>query len=201
MNQILPATQDNILKAAQWIKAGEAVVFPTETLYGLAVDPRHPEGLQKLLRIKNRDPNQSVPLLVANIDMLKTFVARIPADALELIQKYWPGPLTLVLPAKVHLPPPVVSAVGGIGVRISSDPIAAALVEAVGGPITATSANISGKPPATKAQEVMIPEVIAILDDGIRRNPPSTVVEIMDHPKLIRSGAIQIEQLDELRHT
>ena len=107
-----------------------------------------------------------------------------------LLGEHWPGPLTVVLAAKPGLPSVLVSEAGGIGLRMSPDPVAAQLVDAVGAPITATSANRSGAPPATVATAAALAGVALVLDDGPRNNPPSTVIEAVGPLRLLRPGPV-----------
>lgn len=183
-----------IARAGTLVRDGAVVAFPTETLYGLAVDVSNPVALERLVGIKGRRLSQPFPVLVGDEEMLLDMVSTsIPAVARRLIGLHWPGPLTLVLPAKQSLPGEVVSREGGVGVRISSDPVARALVREVGGPITATSANRSGEPPATTATQARLPGVDLALDDGPRRAAASTVVAFLGSPVIIRQGAIKVE--------
>ena len=127
---------------------GEVIVFPTETLYGLGADALSFAAVEKVFQLKGRDPNNPIPVLIDGRDMLGAVVADIPPLAETLIARFWPGPLTIVLPARKDIPRPLLNSNGGIGVRLSSQPIATQIVKALGHPLTATSANPSGKAPA-----------------------------------------------------
>jgi L-threonylcarbamoyladenylate synthase len=192
---ILSADDAGVSRAAGLICAGEVVAFPTETLYGLAVDALDEAALGRLGQLKGRVAEHPFPLLVADEAMLLRVVAAIPPAALELMREHWPGPLTLVLPAAEGLPVSLVNERGGVGLRISSDPVARALVQAVGRPITATSANRSGRPAATDAALAAQEPVSLVLDDGVRDTAASTVVEVMDRPVLLRRGAVELGAL------
>jgi L-threonylcarbamoyladenylate synthase len=183
-----------IARAAAEARGGRVVGMPTETLYGLAVDALDPAALERLLAVKERAEEQSLPLLVSDHQMLDRLVTGLPAAASELMRRYWPGPLTLILPGRSGLPRPIVNDRGGIGVRISSDPVAAAVVAAAGRPLTATSANRSGAAPARTAVEAALPGVALVLDGGERANPPSTVVDTtVDPPVVVRSGGLHVD--------
>lgn len=192
---IVRADSQGIARAAQVIVADGLVAFPTETLYGLAADALSVNALQQLQAVKGRGPAQPVPVLVADREMLDRLVEpdRIPALAAALMAAHWPGPLTLVLAARPSVPPQLVGPRGGVGVRISSDPVATELVRRVGRPITATSANRSGQPPATSAQEALLQGVQLVLDDGPRAEPPTTVVELLPGapPVVVRQGTLK----------
>lgn len=189
----LAADGAGIEQAASIVRGGGIVAFPTETLYGLAADPHNRAALSRLMQIKGRAKDLQFPLLVADQQMLEGLVGAIDVRARQLMDAHWPGPLTLILPAAMELPPQVVNPQGGIGVRVSSDPVAAALVRAVGGPITATSANRTGHPAATTASQAGLEGVQAVIDDGPRASLASTVVDMLDEPVIVRRGAIEVE--------
>jgi L-threonylcarbamoyladenylate synthase len=190
--EVVSAGPESLQRAGRLIREGLVVSFPTETLYGLAADALSPRALERLLALKRRDRSQPIPLLVADRQMLSRVVARIPAAAEPLMRRHWPGPLTLVLPALDGLPGPLLGPAGGVGVRISSDPVAAALVREAGRPLTATSANISQGMAAATAGAAALEGVALVLDDGPRDQPPSTVVEVLDRPRVLRQGAIRL---------
>jgi L-threonylcarbamoyladenylate synthase len=198
--QILKANRRGIEKAAQWILQGKVVAIPTETFYGLGADPLDGEALQKIFRVKERDGNNPLLLLVADRTWLPGLVKNIPPRAGPLMERFWPGPLTLVFEASAHLPPLLTANTGKIGLRISSHPVARALVQVVGRAITATSANVSGQPSASQAREVfqsLGKKIDAILDGG--KTPGgfgSTVVDVSGvSPRIIRQGAIALAEL------
>lgn len=194
---ILPATDDAIITAASYILSGEAVGFPTETCYGIAVDALSPTALELLVKLKLRPPGKPISVLVSDESMLERIVRTIPPTAKKMIARYWPGPLTLVLPAKPDLPEPLIGPQGGVAVRISSDPIASKLVRSVDRPITATSANRSGEPEARVAVSLSPLALSCVLDDGVRTAPVSTIVEVMDEtPKVLRQGVLQFDDLE-----
>jgi L-threonylcarbamoyladenylate synthase len=198
--QILKANRRGIEKAAQWIVQGKVVAFPTETFYGLGVDALDAEALQKIFRVKQREEDKPLLLLIADRTWLPGLVQNIPPRAGPLMERFWPGPLTLVFEASAHLSPLLTANTGKIGLRISSHPVAQALVQVVGRAITATSANVSGQPSASEAREVfrsLGKKIAAILDGG--KTPGgfgSTVVEVCGaSPKIIRQGAIPQAEL------
>jgi L-threonylcarbamoyladenylate synthase len=192
-----------ITAAVAGLKRGEVIAFPTETLYGLGADALNPAAVEKVFQLKGRDSKNPIPVLVADREMLFSLVASVPSLAEKLIVRFWPGPLTIILPARRDIPAPLVNAAGGVGVRISSQTIAAELVKALGHPLTATSANPSGQPPARTAQEAKeyFSDQIDIFIDGgtLASTTGSTVVEVLDDSlKIIRAGDIDRSQLEHV---
>jgi L-threonylcarbamoyladenylate synthase len=183
-----------IAAAAAVIRRGEVVAFPTETYYGLAVDALDESALERLFALKGRSAEKASALLVSDMAMFAELCAEVPRRARALAAAHWPGPLTIALPARAGLPSAIVSD-GFVAARVSSHPLAAALVEAVGRPITATSANPSGVPPARTVAEVAARFVggkLHLLDGGqTAGGPPSTLVrvhgEVVD---VLRKGSI-----------
>ena len=189
-----------ISRAVAALMRGEVIVFPTETLYGLGADALDPAAVEKVFDLKDRDPSNPIPVLVADRAMLLNLVSGIPPVAERLIACFWPGPLTLVLAARGRLPKPLVNTNGGIGVRISSQPIAGRLLQALGRPLTATSANPSGQPAAhsvEQARNYFAGAVDIFIDGGeLASQTGSTVVEtIGDRIRIIREGEITREHL------
>lgn len=177
------------------LRRGEVIVFPTETLYGLGADALNATAVEKVFQLKGRDLNNPFPVLVADLAMLDRLVAGVPPLAQRLMDQFWPGPLTIVLPARQDIPGPLVSRTGGIGVRISSQPIAARLATLLGHPLTATSANPSGKEPArtlTQARNYFSATLDVFVEGGtLTSQRGSTVIEVMgDRIKMIREGEI-----------
>ena len=190
---LFPAAPETIAQAAEALRRGKVVAYPTETRYGLAVRADSDAAIECLKRIKGRE-DKPLSVLVANQSMLEMVVepAALCCRARQLIARYWPGPLTLVLPARKGLPTALYNAQGGVGVRVSSDPVAAELVCALSLPLTATSANRGGKPAATTAQEAALEGVAMVLDDGERDGEPSTVMEVLDGTsRILRQGNVR----------
>ena len=142
-------------RAVSCIKAGGVVAFPTETYYGLAVDPLSFPAVAKLFKIKKRQADKPLLLIIESLAQLPLVTDYVPQAFEPLMAKYWPGPLTLVFPARKEICSELTGYSGTIGVRISSHPVASELVRRMGRPITATSANFSGHPPANTAAEVL----------------------------------------------
>jgi len=146
--------ESSIDKAVEIILKGGIVAFPTETYYGLAVDPENESALRKLYAIKQRDSTKAVLVLVESSKKIYSVVAAVPEKYTSLMNKYWPGPLTLIFPAQKFLSPLLIGQGNTVAVRVSPHPIALALVRSMGKPVTATSANLSGQKPAKSAIEV-----------------------------------------------
>jgi L-threonylcarbamoyladenylate synthase len=190
--EIVRGDEAGLARAALIVRGGGLVVYPTETLYGLGAAALDDAAVERLLEVKGRGTDQPVPVLVADRTMLLRLVQELSSLAEALIARHWPGPLTLVLPARPNLPRALVNARGGVGVRISADPVAAALVREVGGPLTATSANRKGETPPSFADQVSLDGVGLALDAGERSQLASTVVELLPgrEPRILRQGAI-----------
>jgi len=194
---------ENLASAVEALKRGDVIVFPTETLYGLGADALNEAAVEKVFQLKGRDSGNPIPVLVANPGMLDTMVAKVPKTAQRLIDQYWPGPLTLVLPGRKNIPKYLCNSSGGVGVRISSQPIATSLVNNLGRPLTATSANPSGKEPARTLQEAktyFAGRVELFIDGGaLTSKSGSTVVEVMeDSIKIIREGELSASELRQV---
>ena len=196
-------TAERCAEAIAALRDGDVIVFPTETLYGLGADALNCRAVEQVFQLKGRDPLNPIPVLVADQRMLYHLVADLPTLAQKLIHQYWPGPLTLILPGRKDIPPPLLNAAGGVGVRLSSEPIATQLVRALGRPLTATSANPSGQEPARTLQEAnkYFADRIQIFVDGgtLTSKRGSTVAEVMaDRIKIIREGEIRAVELRRL---
>jgi L-threonylcarbamoyladenylate synthase len=179
--------------AVELLKGGRVVAFPTDTLYGLAVDPRNPRALERLMALKGRATEKTVALVAASLEQARQ-VAVFDGNALLLAAQFWPGPLTLVVPALTDVLEPVRSALGLVGVRVPAHPVACALARLAGTPLTATSANPSGSPATADPDEVAerLQAVDAIVDAGVLAGGlPSTLVQL-DHGgvTVLREGAI-----------
>lgn len=181
-------------EAARVIKNGGAVVYPTETVYGLAADATSDEAVRKVFAIKSRDTKNPISIAVNSHEMLKKF-AELSRPPEKLAKKLLPGPVTLILRAKAGVSK-LLTTDGKIGIRMPDHPVSRGLVEASGGPITSTSANVSGHPPPTTAREALEQvgnRVELALDAGrCRFGKPSTVVDLTaDPPRILREGAMK----------
>ncbi len=184
----------DVAAAAAAIIRGEVVAYPTETFYGLAVDALNESALSKLRALKGREAEKAFSLLISGREMLASLCSEISPLAERLMAQHWPGPLTLALPARPGLPVSIV-ADGCVAVRVSSNPLAQALVVAAGRPITATSANPAGSPPPRTVSEVaayFAPESCLILDGGTTPGgQPSTLARVCgDQVEILRQGVV-----------
>ena len=190
-----------IAQAIEAMRAGEVVVYPTETFYGIGADAFAPASLERILAIKGRDAAKTIAL-IAHDEAAAFAVAReIPTTARVLARAFWPGPLTLVMPARAGLPAALIGSDGGVGVRVSSHPVARALAQGLGRAITATSANRSGEAPAgtlAEARSSLGEDVKVFVEGGrLAGGAPSTIVQCDSKGwRLLRAGAIGIDQIE-----
>lgn len=194
-------TDEALAHACAVLRAGGVVAFPTETYYGLAVDPFNQAALARLFALKRRAVDKPVLLIVDDPTQLARLVAEIPSPFTILMERFWPGPLTLVFPGASSLSGMLTGHRGTIGVRVSSHPVARQLVRAFGQPITATSANLSGHPAAVAASGVLDqlgPEVDAVLDGGETPGGQGSTLLGYQEGKicLIRAGVIPFAEVE-----
>ena len=189
-----------IEKAAASLKAGKLVAFPTDTVYGVGADVFNDEAVGQIFSAKKREPGKPLQVLIASKTDLQ-IIARTQSDALDrLASEFWPGPLTVVMPAREDFPRRVRCGGDTIGVRMPDNSIALKLIEAFGRPVAATSANISGLPDPVDAAgvtEYLGGKIHLIIDGGSTPgNVPSTVLDISVHPPVvIRQGKLAVEDL------
>ena len=194
--------QAGLKRAAEVIISGGVVAFPTESFYGLAVNARDEEAIQRLFRIKGRQSDSPILILISSPGALDQYVVHISEIAHKIIRQFWPGGLTLVFEARPAISPLLTANTGKIGLRLSSHPVATALAGAAGVPITGTSANISGRPACINAREVfhsLGKGVDLILDGGrTRGGKGSTVLDVsVNPPVILREGMVDREELKE----
>ena len=191
--EILPADPLGLARLVELLRAGSVVGFPTDTVYGLAALASHERAVRRVFEVKGRLLSQPLILMVAEIAQVPG-LAEVGERERAYMARWWPGPLTLVLPAKPHLRPPLVSGEPRtVGVRIPDHPDALALLRAVGAPLATTSANRSGLPEAmTPVEAAWLGGVAAVLDGG--RAPggvPSTLLDLSgSEPRILREGPI-----------
>ena len=177
------------------LRTGGVLALPTETFYALAVNPFDPSALTRLFTLKGRPLGKPVLVLIAGSEMLFQVARGVPAAASRLMARFWPGPLTLIFPARPDLPPRLTGGTGAIGLRQPRQEQVCRLLMALGLPLTGTSANRAGQEPLTTASEVARVfgnGVDLILDAGpCPGGLPSTIVDLtVSPPRLVRTGAI-----------
>ena len=193
-----PPPPTAVLQAVRALAQGVPIGIPTDTVYGLAVDPFRPGATDRIFEVKRRPRDVSLPLLVSGVDQALDVSTAVPALALQLMQHYWPGPLTIVIPAAPGLGADLGEDELTVGVRSPDHPVPQALCAAAG-PLATTSANRHGEPPMTSANEVAETfgdAVPVVLDAGICAGSPSTVVDCTGRDlKLLREGRIPWAEL------
>lgn len=203
--EIVRVSEDNLpeiaLLTARILSLGGVILYPTDTLYGLGVDALNTEAVQRLRQVKAREGKKPISVVVRNHEEAEKHV-EISGEAKALMERHLPGALTLVVPAKGHIPDSVLLN-GALGVRIPDDAVALALAHAFPNPITATSANISGYRTAHTVEDILqelgrhAEHIDLVIDDGPRESPhPSTVVTLIEgKPYILREGKISREDL------
>ncbi|MCL6499494.1 MAG: threonylcarbamoyl-AMP synthase [Firmicutes bacterium] len=188
-------------RAVEALRAGDVVVYPTDTVYGLGCDATNPSAVRRVFEIKGRPPDQPVPVLLADVRQADE-LAEIPEGARRLMKRFWPGPLTLVLPSRGVVAELVTAGTGTVGLRVPDHPVPRALVRACGFPLVGTSANSTGRPaPVTVAQVLsdLDGRVGLVLDGGRLAGRPSTVVDCTgDRPRVLRPGPIPAEVVERV---
>ena len=177
--------------AVKALESGFLVVFPTDTVYGVAADPRVEGACDKLYAAKRREPRKPIPILVSDVGIAEAKGAVFSATARKLATRFWPGPVTMVLPVGACFD----------GFRVPHHPVALALLKAVGGALYVTSANLSGQPPvgtAKEAMDVLAPFVKAVLDGAPHPNGKESTVVKIDGEKvsILREGAVSASEIE-----
>ena len=183
------------------LQRGGVVAYPTDTVYGLAVDALRPEAIARLYAVKGRPESKALPVIIGALKQLDLVVATVPATAARLMAAFWPGPLTLLLPPHRRIPAALLGESDRIGVRWPASTISQQLALGLGGAITASSANRSGVPAALTAAEVMTqlaPAVDLVLDAGAVTSPVvSTILDVtVEPPCLYRPGKIAQQAIE-----
>lgn len=187
--------------AATFVKRGRVIAIPTDTFYGLSADPFNLAAVERVFRVKGRPESQALPILVNSIEMAVTLIRDVPDPFLALANKFWPGALTLIVEATHRVPLKVTGNTGRVALRWPKSNIANALIEAVEGPITGTSANLSGQPSCSSAQQIVAQlndRLPLILDSGdTGGTQASTIVRIDgDRWSIAREGAIASTEIE-----
>ncbi|MGH7725471.1 MAG: L-threonylcarbamoyladenylate synthase [Candidatus Eiseniibacteriota bacterium] len=200
--EIVPVERDDpdpetVLLAAETLLRGGVVAFLTDTIYGLSSLLMDPSAVEFVYRIKRRPANLAVVSLIPEPDDVYPLVESVPEIAETLMRKLWPGPLSIIFKASILVPERVRAERGTIALRVPKNPLAHALLEAVGGPIVSSSANLSGRPPATNAVEIVKifgNQIDLILDCGeAKTTVASTIVDVSGgRVELVRAGAVDV---------
>ncbi len=193
---------DLIERAGRIICDGGVVILPTRGLYGVACDAHNAGAVRRIFDIKKRPIEKPLLVLISNADMLVDIVVSVPGLAESLMASFWPGRLTLVMEGRKHLPPGLCSDTGKVGVRMVGHPVAAALVEAAGTPVTGTSANLSGAGGCDRIDALdqsVIDSVDMILDASVLAGGPgSSVVDVTGRtPRMLREGAVTAGEISK----
>lgn len=184
-------------RCAEVIKAGGVIAYPTDTFYGLGADPRNSRAVSKVFAIKGRMADQPILLLLSDRSEVAAWTSAITPAAERLMDRFWPGPLTLVFTARPDVSPELTGGTGTIGLRVPGSEVTRALLRLTGNALTGTSANRSGSPSPRTAEEVMHQlgdRVDLVLDGGVSAaDRPSTIVDVTaEPPRIIRMGAVDV---------
>ena len=188
--------------AAELIHKGQVVGIPTDTFYGLATDPFNLAGIEQIYRVKGRPENRALPILVNSLKQAEELARHLPPDFLKLAEKFWPGAMTLVVEASHRLPLKVTGHTGRVALRWPDSRVACAIIEQTEGPITGTSANLSGSPSCSSGDELMeqlgdrLPLVLDAGETGV--GLASTIVGLsVDGWHIIREGLFPESEIRE----
>lgn len=195
-------TENNIEQAAQILKSGGIVAIPTETVYGLAASAYSDEAIKKVFNAKGRPQDNPLIVHISRLEQLYDVAREIPQAAYLLADKFWPGPLTMVLKKNDSVCSSVSCGMDTVAVRMPSDEIARSVIDACGLPLAAPSANLSGYPSPTTALHV-VNDLDGLIDavlmgEDCKVGVESTVISIVSEPRLLRPGAVTAEQLRQI---
>jgi L-threonylcarbamoyladenylate synthase len=197
-------SSDVIEKAAAALRRGDVVAIPTDALYTLVADPLNLHAVGKVFTAKGRDFHRSLPLLVSDVHMAQDLLSEVSTRFFLLTRHFWPGPLTLIVPASPKVPLKVTGNTGRLAVRQSRSKFAQTLVGYLGQPLISTSANISGQPTCRSGIEVfgmMDGRVDLVVDGGLCTGTGATTVDITEpYWKMIKEGAISEKEIAECLH-
>ena len=199
--QVLPVNEESIALAAKLLQQGGLVALPTETVYGIAADARNGEAVKKIFEAKGRPQDNPLIVHICGMEMLHGIVSEVPERAKKLAAAFWPGPLTMVMPRGPEVSEVTCAGLDTVGVRMPSHPVVQAVIKASGVAFAAPSANLSGKPSPTNAQDTFVDmdgRLPLILDGGESAvGVESTVVAVTgEHPMILRPGYVTKEQME-----
>jgi L-threonylcarbamoyladenylate synthase len=192
--------RDALQEAAKWIRNGGLIALPTDTLYALAADPFRAEAVARVFAVKGRAFDQALPLIAADADQIATTLGQLPPAGTRLAARFWPGPLTMLIPAPPALADAVSAGTGRVGVRVPAHAIARAICRGAGCPLVATSANRSGQPATadpTEVERALGDDLDLLIDTGpAPGGAPSTIVDVTGAmPMLVRAGAVPWDEI------
>jgi L-threonylcarbamoyladenylate synthase len=184
------------------IRRGNLIVLPTDTVYGIAADAFDPAAVRKLLAAKGRGREMPPPVLVSSVTTLDALAVGVPQWARALVEQFWPGPLTLVCTQQASLQWDLGDTRGTVAVRMPDHSVALEILERTG-PLAVSSANLTGRPPATdadQAEEMLGDAVTAIVDDGpTPGETPSTIIDVtLEQGRVLRPGALSVDDLNQV---
>ncbi|MGD0022505.1 MAG: L-threonylcarbamoyladenylate synthase [Smithellaceae bacterium] len=191
-----------LTKAAEIVAGGGVIAYPTETFYGLGVDATNEKAIQKIFAVKGRNFRNPISLIIGQTDDIYSLVQDVPQAVKKLMATFWPGALTIIFKASDGVLPVLTAGTGKIGVRVSGSNAAQAIAQKLGHPLTATSANLSGKPECSRASEVAQQignKIDAIVDFGpTTGDKVSTIIDVTcDPPVILREGAISRQAIEK----
>lgn len=203
---MLTFDESQFKQACSILRNGGLVIAPTETFYGIIADAWSRKAVDRLVTLKEREFGNPIPLIAGDTIIVSKSVATVPPLFKALADEFWPGPLTLVLKAAKGFPDGITAGTDSIGIRVPSQSPALDLAKFLRGPLTATSANFPGRPPARSIRQLdeeLVRSVDLVIDGGWTRGvQPSTVLNLTtDPPELIRSGILGKEVIDFLAKT
>lgn len=200
MNHLIVINQeqpddDGIRIAVEALQHGGLIIYPTETVYGLGVDCENEHAVKNLYRVKKRKEAKPISLIAADIEMVLDYVDKVSDFGRRLMDRFWPGPLTIVFEAETNVNPLIRGGTSAIGIRVPDNVLCCTLVQQLGRPITSTSANLSGEKECRRIEQIpggLKSAAEVILDGGKTRGiAPSTVISVTaDIPEILREGAV-----------
>lgn len=195
---------EKLREPANIIRNGGIVIFPTETVYGIGTNGFNEESIRKIYEIKKRDFSKPISLLVSNMEMVKMVAEDVSDLEYALMEKFWPGPFTIILKKKKIVPDILTANSDTVGVRMPNGIVAKKLIEYAGVPVATPSANISGKPSGTSINDIIEDfkgKVDYIIDTGLSElGIPSTIVKVVGNvPNILREGTISKEQVEKVK--
>lgn len=202
--KIVPASDtESFAHAVRLLRAGKVIAFPTDTVYGVGASGFDDRAIEGLFLVKGRPRDKAIPYLLASAEDLNQVAREIPPSARVLAARFWPGALTLVVPASPRVPRVLIGSGDSIAVRVPNFTITRSLIDSLGAPLAATSANLSGGRDPANAQEVLAQlggRIPLILDGGATPgNVPSTVVDVTTEPPTVRRvGIITVEEIERV---